>query len=148
MSLIKHDPYKTTSLFSKNSDFDNLIQGFFHPIANTEYFGKKVPAVNIDESDDRYQVSAEMPGFDKEDIEVKFQDGVLAIKAQHKEEIKREQQGNVLNERHYESFYRSFNFGNNVAENDMTAKYDKGILNLTIPKMQLAESKSILVDIK
>lgn len=148
MSLIKHDPKKTTSLFAMNPDFDNLIQGFFHPIANTEYFGKNVPAVNIDESDDRYQISAEMPGFDKDDIEVKIQDGVLAIKAEHKEEIKREEQGNVLNERRYESFYRSFNFGNNVAVNDMTAKYDKGILKLTVPKMQLAESKSILIDIK
>jgi HSP20 family protein len=148
MSLIKHDPQKPSPLFSMNSDFNNLIQGFFHPIANTEYSGNRVPEVNIDEKEDCYVVSAEMPGFDREDIEVKFQDGVLAIKAEHKEEIKKEEQGNVLNERHYESFYRSLNFGNNVAESDVSAKYGKGILNLTIPKMQATPTKSILIDIK
>ncbi len=148
MSLIKHEPTQHSPLSALNTNFDNLVQGFFQPVAQSEYSGKMMPAVNIDEKDDRFVVSAELPGFDKDDIEVKFNNGVLAIKAVHNEETKREESGNVLNERHYQSFYRSFNFGNNVAENDVLAKYEKGVLNLSIPKMQTETNKSILVDIK
>ncbi len=134
MSLIKRDRQSLSPFSFADDDFNNLFQGFFRPITDMESSGKRLPAVNIDEKKDRYLVSAELPGFDKSDINVSIQDGLLTINAEHNEETKKEEEGNILNERRHESFYRTLNLGRNIAENDVSASYDKGILKMTLLK--------------
>ena len=121
-----------------NDDFDNMFQGFFRPITQNEPLikGSRMPAIDIEESDDNFILMADLPGFDKDEINLSFHDGVLEINAEHNEETEKKQTGgNVIKERHFGSFFRSINFGQNISDQDINAKYEKGVLELTIPKI-------------
>ena len=148
MKLTKRTPTSLSPFVSMDDDFNNLFQGFFRPMSQSDLPSARMPAVNVDEKDDRYLFSAELPGFNKEDIQVKIQNGILTINAEHKEETKKEEEGNILNERRYESFSRSLNFGKNVAENDVTASYKKGILKLDIPKLKIESREHTHINIE
>jgi HSP20 family protein len=148
MNIIKHKPAFPTFL---GNDIDDMFQGFFRPVIHAGLSKKDnlMPAVDIDETDDSYVLMAEIPGFTKEEINVSLNEGQLIIKAEHKEESEKKQQGgSVLKERRYGSFYRSFNFGKSLKEEDITAKYENGVLEMEIPKMAQAkqETKKITVN--
>lgn len=83
----------------------------------------------------QFTLTAELPGFDKEDIQLKLDNGVLTIAA-HRQESKEEKdsQGNYLcRERHYGSYQRSFSISG-IQEDGITASYNNGVLTLTLPK--------------
>jgi HSP20 family protein len=124
------------SLFGNG--LDNMFQGFFHPMTHGNMFNAKnlLPAVDIEEKEQFYLVMADLPGFDKQDINVSFNNGRLSIQAEHQEKTEdKNSDGYHLQERHYGSYFREFNFGSHVDANDISAKYENGVLELTIPKL-------------
>jgi HSP20 family protein len=147
MNIIKHKS-AFPSVFG--DDMDNLFQGFFRPVSHLGLSTKNshLPAVDIDESETNYFLMAELPGFNKEDINISFDNGLLTIKAEHNEETeKKQKEGNIIKERRFGSFFRSFNFGNNIAEGDISAQYKNGVLELTIPKSSEVEDKAKKIEI-
>ena len=127
-----------------NDDFDNMFQGFFRPLTQngTLAEGSRMPAIDIEESEDNFILMADLPGFNKDEINISFHDGMLEINAEHHEESeKKQKEGNVIKERHFGSFFRRINFGKNIDDKDIAAKYDKGVLELTIPKMADVEKE-------
>ncbi|MEJ7542001.1 Hsp20/alpha crystallin family protein [Staphylococcus intermedius] len=90
---------------------------------------------DIKELDDAYVVEAELPGMDKENIQLKFENNVLTITAQHSvEDRKEDEEGRMIRqERHFSNMQRSFTF-NNVDENNIKASYQNGMLNVTLGK--------------
>jgi len=148
MGLLTH---KSTFPSLLDDDIDGMFQGFFRPMMHSGMMKKDniMPAVDIDETEDGYMLMAEIPGFTKEEINVSLHDGQLVIKAEHKEESEKKQNGgNVLKERRYGSFYRSLNFGQNIKEEEISAKYENGVLEMEIPKMAKTtqEAKNITVN--
>jgi len=148
MGLLTH---KSTFPSLLDDDIDGMFQGFFRPMMHSGMMKKDniMPAVDIDETEDGYMLMAEIPGFTKEEINVSLHDGQLVIKAEHKEESEKKQNGgNVLKERRYGSFYRSLNFGQNIKEEGISAKYENGVLEMEIPKTAQTkqEAKNITVD--
>lgn len=132
-------------------EVDDLFQGFFRPVAQTNLTDNSThyPAVDIGETDSDYLLIAELPGFDKEDIKVSFHDGKLMLKAEHKEESEtKKEEGSVIKERRFGQFFRGFNFGNNIKEGEITAKYEKGLLELTIPKSTESKAQEKHIEIK
>ncbi len=130
-------------------EVDDLFQGFFRPVAqaNLTNSSNHYPAVDIDETDSNYLLIAELPGFDKEDIKVSFHDGKLVIKAEHKEQSESKKEGSVIKERRFGQFYRSFNFGSNVKESEIVANYEKGLLELTIPKSNESKAQERQIEV-
>lgn len=94
------------------------------------------PKVNVAETDKAFEVTAEIPGIDEKDIEVTLADGVLTIKGEkHEEKEEKDEKKNYhLVERSYGSFRRAFNVPDNVDEDKIKAEYDKGVLQLSLPK--------------
>ncbi|KDM90395.1 Hsp20/alpha crystallin family protein [Photobacterium galatheae] len=118
-------------------DFDSLFQGFFRPVLGDDFTkqASQLPAVDIHESKDNYELTAELPGFSKEEIQVSFHQGKLTITAEHQEETEKKEEGEaVLKERRYGSYARTFQFGANVSEHDIEATYQDGVLHLILPK--------------
>lgn len=141
MNIVKR---KSTHPAAWNDDLDNLFQGFFRPALQSDFFKKDhhMPAVDIDESDDHYSLMAELPGFDKDEIELSLKNGKLTINARHDQTTEEKQAGgSVLKERRYGSYFRSFDFGDNVAEQDVRADYENGVLAMTLPKRPTSEKK-------
>lgn len=147
MNIIKHKS-KFPSVF--NDDIDSLFQGFFRPVAQLDPLtkGNHMPAVDIDESENSFFLMAELPGFNKDEINLAFHDGMLEIKAEHNEASeKKEKSGNVIKERRFGRFFRSFNFGLNISDQDISAKYENGVLELTMPKIPQVEHTAKKIEI-
>lgn len=107
--------------------------------------GDWMPTVDISETDQEFVVRAELPGVDKENVTVTLDNGILTIKGEKKTETKDEKQHRV--ECSYGSFVRSFTLPQNVDTEKVEAGYKNGILNLTIPKLEIAKPKQIEVQV-
>lgn len=110
--------------------FDNFEKKFF---GNTT---ASLPAFRTDIRDqgDKFLLEAELPGFDKEDISLELKEGILTIKAEHKENQDQKDGDYIRRERRCGSFSRTFDV-TGIDENGITAAYHNGILELTLPKL-------------
>lgn len=120
-------------------DLDKIFDEFWTPesrglSSENAFFA---PRVDIHELDGHYEITAEIPGLKREEIDVTVNDGVLTISAEKNEEDKEEKEGKVIRrERRYGKFLRSFNLGSDVHEEDISGKFEDGVLTLSIPKME------------
>ncbi len=117
----------------------NLFDDFF----NNDFFGRdfrkfEAPSMKTDvkEVDGNYELSIEVPGFNKEDITASLKNGYLTISAKHEEnnDENNEQGKYIRRERRFGSCQRSFFVGEAITEEDIKASYNNGILKLTLPK--------------
>jgi HSP20 family protein len=99
------------------------------------------PAVDIVEKDNAYEVTAELPGIDEKNIEVKLSDGGLTIRGEKKEEKEEKKKDYYLHERHFGSFERSFRLPETVDTDKIEASFKKGVLTVTLPKTAAAQKK-------
>ena len=125
------------SLVPRSSLFD--IDRFFNDswprVTDSEMGEFFAPKVDIKEVDDHYEITAELPGIPRENIQVHVKDGILTLEAEHSQEEKEEKEGRVIRqERRYGKFMRSFNLGGEVQEEDIKASFKDGVLTLEAPK--------------
>ncbi len=111
------------------------------PMWRTEWSVGSFPAVDIVEKDNAYELSAELPGMDEKNIDVKYSDGMLTIKGE-KEETKEESKKDYhLSERSYGSFQRSFSLPDGIDTDKIEATFKKGVLTVSLPKSAEAKKK-------
>ncbi|MBL7911553.1 MAG: Hsp20/alpha crystallin family protein [Bacteroidia bacterium] len=127
----------TPSLFT--DIFDNAK--FFGKNWIEKEFGQSLPAVNIKEGNKEFNMDFVAPGFKKDDFKISVDNNVLTISAEKEEEKKEENKRFTRKEFSYHSFSRSFTLPENVNAEKIDAKYEAGILNLSVPK--LVETKSL-----
>jgi len=110
--------------------------------------GDWVPRVNIAETEKAFEIKAEIPEVNKEDVKVTVHNGVLTIQGERKQE--KEQKGKKFHrvERLYGSFTRSFTLPDNVDETKISALFKDGMLNLQIQKTEEAKPKSIEIKVE
>jgi len=102
---------------------------------------KWIPAMNVKETDDLFEIEIAAPGFTKKDFEISIENGLLKISAENSEEMKKEEDNFTRREFNYNSFFRSFTLPENVNEEEMIdATYKRGILKLVLNKLQLDET--------
>ena len=90
---------------------------------------------DIREKDDKYLIDIDLPGYEKENIKIKVEEGYLTIQATMNTENETEEKGKfVRKERYTGSCSRSFYIGEEVKSNDIKASFKKGILSLEVPK--------------
>jgi len=129
-------------------DFDDLMGNWFRaPAVMRREESARTPAIDVSETESAYVVKAELPGVSRSDLDVTINDGVLTINAERKEEKKDEKDGRVIRqERYYGKFVRSLRLGSDIDETKIEARYEDGILHLSLPKT--AEVKPRKVDVK
>lgn len=135
-------PYTNRSSSSLMDLFDEFERSVFGEN------GRRLPAFSTDIRDegDHYLLEAELPGFRKEDIDLDVKDGFLTISASRQESGETKQGGYLCRERRSGSFSRSFNL-DGIQEEGITASYNDGVLELTLPKRQeaLPQSRKIAI---
>ena len=132
-------------------DADRFLNDFWAPVSReSESAGSFfAPRVDISETDNHYEISAELPGIKKEDIHVTLADGVLTLEAETSQEEKEEKEGRIIRqERRYGKYLRSFNLGGDVQESDISASFKDGVLVLKAPKLKEVEPKQRRISIK
>ena len=104
--------------------------------------------VDVAEKDHAYEITAELPGLDEKDIEVKQSDGMLTIKGEKKEETEEKKKDFYLAERRYGSFERSFRVPESVNTDKIDATFKKGVLTVVLPKKPESQSKEQKISVK
>ena len=110
--------------------------------------GAVAPRVDVCEDDDSYEITAEMPGVDEKDVEITLRENRLTLRGEKKTEREEKEKDYHMSERSYGSFERSFTLPRNIDAEKIEAKFDKGILKLTLPKTPEAKSKERKIQIK
>jgi HSP20 family protein len=100
-----------------------------------------IPDANISENDKDYTIELAAPGLEKKDFIVEVQDGVLNISAEKEEEKTEEDKNYKRREFSYDSFSRSFTLPENCVPDKIDAKYENGVLHLSLPKKEVTISK-------
>jgi HSP20 family protein len=101
-----------------------------------------VPAVNINESAENFQVEVAAPGMDKQDFKIQLDNNTLTISSQKEHAEEKKEEGYSRREFSYQSFQRSFILPKDVVNDEgIVAKYENGVLHLTIPKKEEAKQK-------
>jgi len=144
------------TLWNPIREIDGLFERYNQSARNALSLGENTlampdwsPSVDVDETDKAFQIKAEMPGVKKEDVHVEYDNGILTIKGEKREEKSEDKKGKKhRKECFYGSFSRSFTLPDSIKLEDIDASYNKGVLSLTLPKSAEVKSKSTHVEIK
>ena len=133
---------------------ESLLDDWFDFPFEKEFFGKKNPLygkhaknlmrTDVRETENSYELDVDLPGFKKEEIQVELEDGYLTISASKGMEKKEDEKNSkyIRQERYSGSCSRSFYVGDNVTEQDIAAKFEDGILKLSIPKKDVSATET------
>jgi HSP20 family protein len=136
--------------------FDNFGQDFwrapFRSLADFEpFWSSKLTAsfaADITEGDKAYEITAELPGMDEKNIDVKVVNGGLSIKGEKKDEREEKEKDYYLSERRYGSFERYFRLPEGVDADKIEASFKKGVLTVTLPKKAEAQKPAKKIEVK
>lgn len=133
---------RPSSVFKAFDDFEkNFFRGFDSAFSDFR--------TDIIDKGDKFMLSAELPGFAKEDISVDINENMLTISANHKEEKdEKDDKGNYIRrERSYGTYTRSFDISNIKAE-EISAEYKNGVLELSMPKIDVTPPKQLKINVQ
>jgi HSP20 family protein len=103
------------------------------------------PVIDVMEKDKEYIVKAELPGVKEEDVDVSISGNMLTISGEKKTESETKKKGYYYSESSYGNFSRSVTIPSNVNTDKIEACYDKGVLEITLPKTAEAKTKKVKV---
>ncbi|GIL01310.1 MAG: molecular chaperone Hsp20 [Alphaproteobacteria bacterium] len=106
------------------------------------------PAMDIVEKDGAFEITAELPGIDEKNVEIKLANGTLTIKGEKSEEKEEKGKEYYLSERRYGAFQRSFRLPDGVDADRIAATFAKGVLTVTLPKTAEAKKSARKIDVK
>jgi len=127
--------------------FDDLLKGFFvRPVSMPEQPDMQLK-MDVREDDKAYTVHAEIPGVKKEDIHVSIDGNLVSISAEIKNEKDVKEGEKVLrSERYYGKVSRSFKLAQDIDDNAANARYNDGVLELTLPKRQNSANRRLTIE--
>ena len=143
MALVRWDPFRElTALQSEvNRLFSRAGAG---DVAERQSW---TPSVDVIETDDAIKLKAELAGMDPDDISIELQDNVLTVTGERKFEEEVEEDKYYRIERRYGGFSRSIALPQTADEEKIGAKYENGVLEVLVPKAEIAKPKKIAVAI-
>ena len=144
------------SIFGENL-FDDFMNDFTFPKfpdVEKELYGKhakNLMKTDVKDTKEGYEVDIDLPGFKKDEIQMELKDGVLTVSAaKGLDKDEEDKKGNYIRkERYAGSMSRSFYVGEHLNEEDIKAKYEDGILKLSVPKKdvkELTQNKYIAIE--
>jgi len=144
MTLVKFEPFRGFESLSRrmNEMFGELEKGVRFEI------GDFSPRVDIAEDEKNVYLHAELPGIERENVKISIsEDRVLMLKGEKRREEKVENKNYVRVERNYGSFTRSFALPDNINVEKVDAKFENGVLNMTLPKNEPTKPKEVFISI-
>jgi HSP20 family protein len=139
--------------------FDDFGDGFWRmpfrrsafdliPFGRSESSWPRMPAVDFTDTEKAYEITAELPGIDEKNLEVKVANDMLTIKGDRREEKEEKKKEYYLRERNVGSFERVFQLPNGVDADRIEAKFAKGVLTVTLPKKAEAQKAMKQIEVK
>ncbi|HOJ88328.1 MAG TPA: Hsp20/alpha crystallin family protein [Pseudothermotoga sp.] len=127
-------------------EIDRIFEDFFTPMTRRSTVYSYLPDIDVYETDDSVVIEVEAPGMDKKDFDVKVEDGILRISGEKKLEREKENRNYKVVERCYGKFERALSLPDYVESEKIKAKYENGVLTISLPKRE--DKKAKVVDVK
>jgi HSP20 family protein len=143
MSLIRHQP---VNLFDNFNDEINRYLGNMRSKAAATQERNWAPAVDIREEEGSYHLAADIPGVDREHIEITLENGVLTLKGERTREPLAKDQEYRRKERVHGTFMRQFSLPETVDQQNISATIKDGVLNVVIPKQAKPQPTRITIN--
>ncbi|MGB9836304.1 MAG: Hsp20/alpha crystallin family protein [Candidatus Saccharicenans sp.] len=146
MAITKWDPFKDIMILR-----DRMNRLFEDLVTSPRFEDSEImqstwsPAVDIYETENELVLTAELPGIDEKDVEIKVEDNTLSIKGERKFEKETKEENYHRIERAYGSFYRSFSLPNYVDQEKITAEFENGLLKIHMPKKAEVKPRKVKI---
>lgn len=140
MRLVKWEP------FNELVSLQQEINKAFGNNQNLEESRGWYPSVDLSETKEAYKVKADLPGLNKEDIDLSFEDKTLTIKGERKDILSEEGENFYKKEISYGTFQKKIFLSQDVDPDSIKATYSNGVLELSIPKSEKTKSKKIVLE--
>jgi HSP20 family protein len=147
MALVRWDPVRELDSFQ--SDMNRLFDGFFgrrEGTAGSGYARRWIPAMDLVETEDELVLRADLPGLDRDDIEIEVKDNVLTVSGERRAEHEDKGEGFYRVERASGRFSRSLDLPQGIDPSGVKANFDRGVLEVRIPRPE--ERKPTRVEIQ
>jgi len=151
MTLVKWNP--TRDLFNLEKEFNKIFSTFGDKFgisrADEEAYENAIwsPLADISEDDNKYTVTLDLPGVDKNDVKLSFTEGKISISGERKQESEEKNTKYHRVERMYGKYFRSFALPNKIKEDKIDAQFKNGQLTITIPKADEVKPKEIEIKV-
>ena len=144
MALVRYEPWNALDQMRKEMDrlFDTTQNNEGSNIATSDW----TPAVDIKETENAFEIHADIPGVDPKDIDVHMEKGMLTIKGERESETKEEREGYKRVERSRGTFYRRFSLPDTADADKISANSKNGVLQISIPKKEQEQPRKISVN--
>jgi HSP20 family protein len=145
MAIIKWDPFR--DLITLREKMNRLFEDAFTSRGEEKDLVSSgwTPAVDIFETENELILTAEVPGIDEKDIEIKIEDNTLSLKGERKFEKETKEENYHRIERAYGSFYRSFTLPNYIDQDRIHAEHENGVLRITMPKKSELKPRKVKI---
>jgi HSP20 family protein len=137
--LMKPEPFST--------EFDRLVDSLFQPLRGNDRLQRWVPAMDLVEAGDHFVLKADLPGLSEDDVQIEVQDGVLTLSGERRSEHERTERGWHRVERSFGRFSRSLTLPEGVNAEAIAASFDKGVLEIRIPKPEERKPRRISIGV-
>ena len=150
-------PFGRDPFASFRYEMDRLFDDFFAPVAGEgRNFAPAAqptaallrPSIDVDETDQAYRVSAELPGLAEKDVELNLRDNALTISGEKRSEREEEKGGRRYAERSYGRFERTIPFPTEIDAERVDAVFKNGVLTVTLPKHEKAQEKTRRIEVR
>ncbi len=143
MSIVRYDPFR--DLRSLQDEVNRLFSTNLSRVFGDEGIARGAwnPNVDIYESKDQIVIEAELPGMNREDFDLSFENNVITLRGERRFEKKDESDNYHRVERSYGSFTRSFTLPPTVSSEGISAEYRNGVLRVTLPKREEIKARRI-----
>lgn len=146
MNLVKVKPRRNVfqdSMTPFNTFFDSFFNEAKNEVANPETANFFRPSVDVKETEKAFELGFSLAGIEKENVKIELKENRLTVSGERKKEKEDKTEKHHRIENHYGNFSRSFLLPENIKSDAIEANFKNGILNVSIPKTELAQPKAI-----
>ena len=145
MSLVRWNP--THEIDSLQREMNRLFDDVFTLSPRRQDFSGFTPAAELEESDDAYHLSLEIPGINTDDLDVQVTAETVSVMGERKSSTETNEDGVTRSEFRYGSFRRVMSLPGRIDNQSVVADYKDGILHLTLPKAEEEKNKTVKVNV-
>ena len=148
MAIVRWEPFR--ELATLQNDMNRLFNTAFDTPAGTGNGGtlrRWMPAMDLVETDDEFVVRADLPGLGEDDVKIEVEDNILTLSGERKAEHESKQEGYHRVERAFGAFSRSLTLPKGVDPEAVTASFDRGVLEVHIPKPEQRKPRRISIGV-
>lgn len=147
MALVRWEPIREIN--SIQNEVNRLFNTFFDtPVTAQDTSARRwIPAMDLVETDDHFVLRADLPGISEEDVRIELEERVLTISGERKSAHESEREGYHRVERAYGAFSRSLTLPDGVDPEGVKARFDRGVLEVEIPKPEERKPRRVAIDV-